>query len=439
VRKTGGELFRLAGRRRRAATGPRAGQGRSFGSVSATNILLLAAAMLGSIYVARRLGPVGRGEMAVLVVWGSLVAAFSGMGVPNAVTYAVARYPRSRSEVYLLARSRMRRQVLVSSCVWFGIVVTLLWMGRVRVLSALAFLAWPGLTVLLIYPVSVLQGLQRFGYYNLFRVIPAAGPTIVIVFLAVSDRLTVPIVGVLYCGFTGVAAIWGWNLVGHEWRRGHPMGSHDIPVDRSEFSRVARHNIFATAATAFNGRVDQMALSVRSETGVVGLYSVAASTSAVVVPLASAFSAVALSGLAAEADYGARRVMGRNYVLLTGAIACVAASIISLLLPTLVPRVFGADFVESVGPARVLLAGSVFAAVNYTLADVLRGMGTPGSIGIAEGLGACVTAVGVLAVPADGLSSVAAISSLGFGVALLINLGFFVRTHRRAVGDVKQG
>ena len=66
-----------------------------------TNLMLGALGIMTGIIAARWLGPNGRGELAAIQMWPSVVASVAMIGLPEALVYFSAKHP-SDSRRYLL-------------------------------------------------------------------------------------------------------------------------------------------------------------------------------------------------------------------------------------------------------------------------------------------------------------------------------------------------
>ena len=64
-----------------------------------TQIGTQAIGLLTGILVTRWLGPDGRGQLAVIISWPSMLAYLGNLGLPVALTYAAAREPLQRHQL----------------------------------------------------------------------------------------------------------------------------------------------------------------------------------------------------------------------------------------------------------------------------------------------------------------------------------------------------
>jgi O-antigen/teichoic acid export membrane protein len=130
-----------------------------------------------------------------------------------------------------------------------------------------------------------------------------------------------------------------------------------------------------------------------------GFYVVAVAMSSIVGPIYSGLNVVLTPAvIGAQGDQSGALQAARTVVL--GAVLGGSAAIgISVVAPWLLPALFDVGFQGAVGMARILLAASIFQGANLVLGTALRGMNRPGAPTIAEGVGALLTVVLLLALP----------------------------------------
>jgi O-antigen/teichoic acid export membrane protein len=89
-----------------------------------TNVAISLFGALGGILAARLLGPEGRGELAAAVAWGGMFTVIMSLGMPQALTFFVARDVKtigsvfSRSLTYLVISKHYHDRDRVDSSWW---------------------------------------------------------------------------------------------------------------------------------------------------------------------------------------------------------------------------------------------------------------------------------------------------------------------------------
>lgn len=353
---------------------PEARTGRS-GVVSTglADVVLVGISAVTGIITARLLGPAGRGEFAIVVLWPGLIAAVGSLGVMEALTYHQAVARRERSELVgtglLLATVQSLLLVAVG---W----LVLPWLLRAQdpevVRSGFVYLAFIPLNLCSLYSLGLLHGNLNMQSYNLLRVSVSA----VYLFL------------VCLCWLMGFVSVWALTLsllaanlvvavasvavvIGE-------FGLHltlNIPLIRGILSYGIRSHV-GTLSQMLNQRADQMLMALVLSPRELGWYVVAASVSGLTRVAAGAFATVVFPR-AAGTLLEERRGVVALYSRLTVTATLALAGVLIITIPFLLPLVYGREYTPSVIPAIILTVATVFVAVGQTWAGSFRGIGRP--------------------------------------------------------------
>ena len=142
--------------------------------VAATTILALGAVY--GVLVARLLGPIARGKLAVLIYFPTLIGCFGPMGVPQALTYILSRSPGAAAE-YVTAGIRIALGLSVISCCCFFLLSPFLLSGSNQGLASAVKWVCIGAPAMVMNPhfYAIQRGLGQFGRVNAFMVTSAVG------------------------------------------------------------------------------------------------------------------------------------------------------------------------------------------------------------------------------------------------------------------------
>jgi O-antigen/teichoic acid export membrane protein len=382
-----------------------------------TNLLILGSNAIGGIVSARALGPVGRGQLTVVMLWASLINVLGLLGLPSACTYYVARWPHRREAlVNFFMRSAAWQAAAVS--VLSGM---FLWWLHLRLhlpsLLTIEYMSWAAGSGISLYGASVAQGEINFRDVNRIRIISLAAPTAPILGLALIVQLTPAEAGAAYVAPIWVSAAIGYRLLHKN------CGSRDTAAltkgERHAIFSYARRNFASISSLSLNSNADQMIIGMFVPLGALGLYSVASSASS---PLPSFVTSISMVGLPTVAALSGRAKVKATWRTLRRAMLplAVIAPVCAVALPWVIPTLYGKHFSAAVLPAELLLIGTVFAALTVVTDDMLRAHGYPGFVSVTQGAGAAVTAVGALVAARRSLDAVAVASSLGYAVAFIL-------------------
>jgi O-antigen/teichoic acid export membrane protein len=388
-------------------------------TTTVTNLIILGSSALGGIVSARALGPAGRGQLAIVVLWSALISMVGIVGLPSSCSYYVARWPDRRATLATFFSRIALRQALVMTVISGAV---MWWLHvRLRLPSPLVmeYVTWAGGTAVALYGTCYVQGLGDFRRFNAIRSIPGILPAVLMLGATVTVRLTPAEAGAAYLipAWCSASVAWTWLR-----RAGRGGGARRLSHhDRRSIRSYGWRSLASFSGLALNRSADQLVLGLVVPAGSLGLYSVAAAAST---PLPSLVASLGMVGLPTiSALTGPAKATATWKALWRGAcILALVAPLVALILPRAIPLVYGAHYASAVVPAELLLAGAVFTALTSVADDLLRAHGHPGFVSLSQGAGGAVTIIGALLLARRSLAAVALISSAGFAVAFVLAL-----------------
>ena len=169
----------------------------------ATGFAVQATLVVTGALLARMLGPDGRGYLAALILWPLVITQLGNLGIPSALTYAIARDPSSSRATARLGLSFAIPQALLLTAfqaLWLLLILD----GdpaEVRTAGWLTLGLVPGMLAQQ-YGLGLLQGHLRLRLFNGLRLLPwllyALG---VGALFALGEDAIVPVIGVLLAGY----------------------------------------------------------------------------------------------------------------------------------------------------------------------------------------------------------------------------------------------
>jgi O-antigen/teichoic acid export membrane protein len=380
------------------------------------------------VILARTLGPSGRGELAAVILWPTMLWTVGNLGVVDSVTFNSAR--RSAPQRSIVSTSLAIAFVQSTVLVAIGLVLVPLVLAKQEasvVRDCLIFLASIPTSLVTLYLGSLLNGTHRYVAFNVVRSTVFVGNAAGLVALAIASELTVTSAMFAYLASqlltVAIAAILVLPSTGRPSRPERPLAREILAYGfRSQLS---------TISNLLNERVDQLVISIVLAPASLGLYVVAWTMTSLSWMIGYSVTFAALPRVAQAESAQERRARAHRYVFLTFA-ATVAVTIpVLLLAPEILRIAFGGDFVQATGVTRVLLVASIALGTARVLEAVLKGLNRPLHAGLAEGAGLIVTAVGLAALlPTMGLMGAAITSLAAYSVTALVALNLA----NRAVG-----
>lgn len=333
----------------------------------ATNVINLGFGVGTGVLVARLLGPESRGELAEVQFWAGAIAGVGICSLPSALSFFIARKQDQAS---------MAGSALASAAVltWLSLLCGLILVDFVvdpalRNLQMLYLIFFLPANFIALTLVAIDHGRQDFARYNAFRLLPQATYFAGIMLLWQQSVLSVS---------TLLAASWLGTLlicIGR-WRLARQNG---IARPRLREMATLLRTGLEFHATAFAGILFQNADRVICVTyfthADLGRYAVALTLSGAGLGIvSSATSIVIFPKLAAAQTFVMRRHLIRNAL---GA-SCIAAlgtnACIALIIPVLLPLLFGTEYAEAVPIAILLCIAQIPASFVQTATVALRAL-----------------------------------------------------------------
>jgi O-antigen/teichoic acid export membrane protein len=404
-----------------------------------TRLILIADAtillsnIVSSLIGARALGPAGRGDLLIVVLWPPVVAMVAGFGLPTAYRYWMARDPQRVSRLF-------------SNAVIYTIVI-----GIVSV--ALADLIVPHLvgerspevmTLLRIYQINIpaalfldlmrglLEGTKRFGWAGAARMVFFGVQAVGFAALWFAGHLTVATASMTMITAQTTAMLLVLAAVVHQLRpRWKPSwtefktsinyGLRDYPGGVADFTTL---------------RLDQLMLGAMASNVAIGLYVIAVRLSETTTLMAGALAEALMPEVAASRTTKMAELLVARTLRLTIYMHLLILIPLWLGAPLILRLLFGASFVPAAGALRWLLVAAAVWGISSIVISGLRGFGYPVLSTLARFSAALVTAIAlVFLLPRFGITGAAIASLIGYSVMLLVALLVFVRKRRLSLRE----
>jgi O-antigen/teichoic acid export membrane protein len=380
--------------------------GLSFASSTVIQLLNV----LTGVLLARTLGPFGRGELAALLLWPTILAAVGSLGVMDAATYYCARSPSGTGTIVgsALALGMCQSIFLIAS----GVLVLPLVLSHYdqHVLhAAYLFLSFIPINILTLSLAGVINGLHRFAWFQSLRLLVVGATACGLVFLASIHALTIEKAAAVYLAanlLTLATAAVLYRVADRSRIR------FSCKVARELLSFGVRSHL-GNVSSLLNERLDQLVISAFLAPAKLGLYVIAVTLTSVTTLVGSSVSFVSLPTLARLRGLEERATAARRFVGLTILTSTAITLPLIAFTPFVIEIAFGTAFRDAALVSRILLVAAIILSTNRVLSSSLTGLGRPLDAGIAESVALIATFAGLAALlPAFGL--------LGAGIASLI-------------------
>lgn len=396
--------------------------------VFVTNALMLCSGVITSLLSAWALGPAGRGDLMVVLMWPGIFALLAEFGMPTAYRFWTAKNPKNVPQLFSNA-------ILVT--VLLGAIATFIsWFvipifsgprsAPVIRLAQIYALIIP-LTLLTDLSRGLLEGARRFTWVGVVRLIFFAVQSLSYIVLWLLGELTVS--SAMYTMIAAAAVSLLLALIG-VWRELKPSWEPSF----KELRTTLRYGIrdYPGVLTEYvNWRLDWMMLVALAPSAAVGLYSVAVRLSDITTVLASSVGDALMPEVAASKDANEATQTVTRSLRLT---LCVHIAILVPLwiaAPYIIHFAYGQEFMAVTAVLRLLMIASVIWSGGAIVISGLNGLGHPGLSAIARITAAVVMVAALLSwLPTRGIIGAALASITGYSVMFAVALFWFLRLRK---------
>jgi O-antigen/teichoic acid export membrane protein len=396
-----------------------------------SQIASLATTFLSGVIIARTLGVSGKGTYSLVVVTHAFTVLIGNLGTPAFVASTIGR--RRYSPHKLISNSLLLfvLSTVLLACVFLAVRV---WLSSTSLLG-------PFLTLLLfVVPLgflreqlaAFLQGLNRIGRFSLTRIV---GQLVTLILLLVFLLRHPSVWTAAYCWAAGeaVSVVVVLILV-------YPLAAPGISFSPSLLKESLRFGMAVWAGSLIGMaslRLDLYLVAFFMNAAAVGLYSVAATISSVILYLPNAMAIALLPRFSEATQDEAYELLARTCRLaLLWGIGC--ALVLLAVGGPFIRAVYGSTFSSSSVAMKILLPGTVLYGVAYVTAAYFTGfMRKPG---INAGLVAVSVVIGValdlFLIPALGISGASLASTVAYSASVAVTLVLVARLARRPLATL---
>lgn len=357
-----------------------------------TSLAIQGCGVVTGILTARLLGPTGRGELAAVLLWPTILSNLGLMGCNWALAREVARAPEPESD-WVVAGIALGMVMAMVFLVAGHFLVPLLLIGDKSYLVPIARLC------LWLIPLDICSqmllaaehGRMRWRRFNLLRLSFFVFYLLLVALIAGTRRRQVRWFVVAFLASHLVA------LVIRFWiqRRSFATGRMEL----SKCQHLLRSGIPYLGATVSNLvslQFDIILVVSLFDTRAAGIYVVASALADGQSALGEALGLTAFGVLSNESNAASREKTITEMFRHSALISSGAGIALACLIPFLVVPLFGAQFAQAVRPAVVLAVAASLAASANILNQALRGAGRPHAGLVSQLAGTAILALAAL-------------------------------------------
>jgi O-antigen/teichoic acid export membrane protein len=350
------------------------------------NLLITLLGLVGSIILARWLGPSQRGVFAAIILIPTILQYFVNFGLSSATIYFTAQPNSDKNTIWsnliFIGFIQSITGILIG---YFIINFYLQKYGLAIVNLGYLYLFTVPLGLFGMYATYMLQGASHFKVTNLLKCIVPMGYCIGIIWLKIQINLSIKnlvyvqlIIQSLYliiAVFFLYKTLLNQFIFKIEYKSIHQMIKYGIKVWFGDIAQLA------------NSRIDQFLIGGILSSRDLGIYTVAISVAKFTSVFADAVSTVMLPSIIGKNSFQHKVLEMLNFFKKYWLFSVFFHGIFALMLPILIPFVFGNAYSESIIICQILVIGSFFVNAKTVLSGGVLSMGFPEIMSYVEAFG----------------------------------------------------
>lgn len=399
----------------------------SIAKVFLTNLIMQASTFITGIISARLLQPVGRGDLATVMLWPAILV-LGLMGIQWSLAREVASHPEAEADLGFTAIYLALGLSLPVIVVGYFAIPHLLSQDKRHLIGIIQFyLLWLPLQFVALNLLALDHGGLRWKNFNLGRLWFYIPNMIFLVLFWIFKIEQLVWFVAAYMGSTLIMVIFRVKL---QWAL----------IKRGQFKlHMAKHLLrqgFPFFCASISGeaslKVDQILIITFLPSAMIGYYAAAFAFASVHVSLGAALKDTSFGAMANATDIATQGRFVTKMFRQASLLYCLAGGAVVCLAPLMIPLLFGRTFSPAIKPAMLLALVTILNGQSNILIESLRGMGKAIFIVLSNLSGAASVAIAAwfLLTPYGllGMAGAAAIGAaiqlaiLVIAVAMLLNL-----------------
>jgi len=389
----------------------------------ATNVIISAMNLFTGVIAARLLQPAGRGELATIILWPSIIVSLGIMGTNWALSREVSCRPNDEANLARTAMVVSLTLAVLSMVLGYIVVPYLLPTDKIYLLNITRiYLLWIPLKFVCLNLLALDYGGLHWRRFNFYRISEPIWYFICLLAFWVYKIRYVSwfVIALLVSNLVTASIQFFYHRQGIS--QGHATVTSSLCILRKglPFFGAALSGVAAT-------QIDKALLVTLLPTEAVGWYVAAFAFASAHGALGLALGLTSFAALANEREplYQGRylaTIFRQSTLLYLG-----AGSLVALMAPMAIVPLFGEKFAPAVTPAAIMALTTSFNALGNILNEGLRGLGNtlPGIIAQLLGTGVVVLGAWIM-VPSHGIIGLAWATVVGGGFQLLMLVGVVI-------------
>lgn len=370
------------------------------------NLLIILLGLVGSIILARWLGPSQRGIFAAILLIPTILQYFVNFGFSSATIYFTAQPNSNKNTIWsnliMIGFIQSIIGLIIGS---FIINYYLLKYGLEIVTLGYLYLFTVPLGLFGMYATYILQGASHFKVTNFLKCIVPLGYCMGIIWLKLQQILSIENLVYVQLSIQSL-----YLIIALFFLHSILLKPFKFKIEYNFLRQMFRYSLkvwFGDVSQLANSRIDQFLIGGILSSRDLGIYTVAISVARFTSVFADAVRTIMLPSVTSKNLFQEKVTEILNFFKKYWVFSIIFHLIFALSLPILIPFVFGNAYSEAVIICQILVIGSLFINAKTVLGGGIMGMGFPEVISYVEVVGMIISLIfSILMIKFYGLTGV---------------------------------
>ena len=381
------------------------------------NLLITILGLVGSIILARWLGPSQRGVFAAIILIPAILQYFVNFGLSSATLYFTAQPHSNKNTIWNTLILMGFIQSIIGILTGYFIINLYLQKYDLKIINlGHLYLFTIPLGIFGMYATYILQGASHFKVTNLLKCIVPLGYCFGIIFLKIQRNLSIEnlvYVQLIIQSFYLIIALFSlYKLL---------LYRLNFKIEYSFIPQMLKYSVkvwFGDVAQLANLRIDQFLIGGFLSSRDLGIYTIAISVARFTSIFADAVTTIMLPSITGKNSFQEKVTEILNFFKKYWIFSVIFHTVFALILPIIIPFVFGNAYADAIIVCQILVVGSFFINAKTVLGGGVLGLGFPEIMSFVEVIGMVILLIfSIIFIKLYGL----------MGVAVAISLSYFIQ------------
>ena len=381
------------------------------------NLLITILGLVGSIILARWLGPSQRGVFAAIILIPAILQYFVNFGLSSATLYFTAQPDSNKNTIWNALILMGFIQSIIGILTGYFIINLYLQKYDLKIINlGHLYLFTIPLGIFGMYATYILQGASHFKVTNLLKCIVPLGYCVGIIFLKIQRNLSIEnlvYVQLIIQSFYLIIALFSlYKLL---------LYRLNFKIEYSFIPQMLKYSVkvwFGDVAQLANLRIDQFLIGGFLSSRDLGIYTIAISVARFTSIFADAVTTIMLPSITGKNSFQEKVTEILNFFKKYWIFSVIFHTVFALILPIIIPFVFGNAYADAIIVCQILVVGSFFINAKTVLGGGVLGLGFPEIMSFVEVIGMVILLIfSIIFIKLYGL----------MGVAVAISLSYFIQ------------